>query len=280
MFSSALIVFREVLEACMIIGIVLAATRGIPNRSVWVAIGVLAGLVGAGIVAFFAEAISTSVEGMGQELFNAFVLLLATVMLAWHQIWMSQQGRAMAGAFKDLGQSVRAGDKTLGVLAVVVGVAMLREGSEAVLFLFGVTAAGSTSVSDVFGGALLGVAGGALCGGALYAGLLKIPTRSLFTVTGALIVLLAAGMASQAAAFLVQAGMLSPLSDELWNSSALLPRSSAVGELLHILVGYDDRPSGMQLVFYVTALTVILGLSRWVQHAPASKATSAAPNRA
>src|SRR5205809_4998446 len=81
MFGALIIVFREVIEAGLIIGIVLAATRGVSGRGRWVSAGVLAGALGAGIVALFAEAIANAFEGAGQELFNAGVLSAAVAML-------------------------------------------------------------------------------------------------------------------------------------------------------------------------------------------------------
>jgi high-affinity iron transporter len=77
-----------------------------------------------------------------------------------------------------------------------------------------------------------------------------------------MILLLAAGMASQGAAFLVQAGLLPPLSGSLWDSSFLLREDSLVGQALHALVGYVSQPVGIQLVFYIVTLAVIGGLMR------------------
>lgn len=264
MLGSAIIVFREVLEAALIIGIVLAATAGIPGRSLWVAGGVGVGIAGAGVVAFFAESIAAMAQGSGQELFNAGILVVAVSMLAWHQIWMSRHGREMSAAFKTLGQSIKVGDSTLRALAIVVGSAILREGSEAVLFLFGVAASSDASTASLISGAAIGLLCGAVCGGGLYFGLVRIPPRYLFGVTGWLITLLAAAMAAQAAGLLVQAGYLPTLVDELWDSSAVLERSSALGQLLHILVGYDDRPTGIQMLVYLLTAGGIVGLSRWL----------------
>jgi high-affinity iron transporter len=92
MFGALIIVFREVIEAGLIIGIVLAATRGVSGRGHWVLTGVLAGTLGAGIVALFAEAIANAFEGAGQELFNASVLGAAVVMLMSHTAWMARHG--------------------------------------------------------------------------------------------------------------------------------------------------------------------------------------------
>ena len=135
MLSTALIVFREVLEAALVVSIVLAATKGVPRRGWWVSGGLAGGIVGAGLIAGFADVISTWASGMGQEVFNAGVMFVAVIMLAWHSIWMSQHSREMAQQLASVGKAVAAGSRPLTGLAIVVGVAVLREGSEAVLFL-------------------------------------------------------------------------------------------------------------------------------------------------
>ena len=75
MLGALIIVFREVIEAGLIIGIVMAATRGVPTRGRWISIGVIAGVLGAAVVAAFAGVISEAFQGSGQELFNASVPL-------------------------------------------------------------------------------------------------------------------------------------------------------------------------------------------------------------
>lgn len=280
MFGSALIVFREVLEAALVVGIVLAATRGVPGRTLWVFGGIVAGSLGAGLVALFAQAIAGAAQGFGQELFNATVLFIAVAMLTWHQAWMSQHGRDITRHMKEVGRSIKEDGGPLYGLGIVVGLAILREGSEAVLFLYGVAAGNLDSHAQMLVGGILGLAGGILCGAGLYLGLLKIPARWLFSVTGWMIILLAAGMASQGAAFLVQAGVLPALGDQIWNSSAILARDSLFGRVLHTLVGYDDRPAGIQLVFYAVTLFGITGLSRLVSRAHRAPAAGVAPNAA
>ncbi|HEY4857296.1 MAG TPA: FTR1 family protein, partial [Xanthobacteraceae bacterium] len=137
MLGALIIVFREVIEAGLIIGIVLAVTRGVPGRGRWVGAGVLAALVGAGLLALFAETIASAFEGAGQELFNAGVLGIAVVMLMWHNLWMAGHGQEMAASMAEVGKAVSAGKRPLAALAMVVGLATLREGSEVVLFLYG-----------------------------------------------------------------------------------------------------------------------------------------------
>jgi high-affinity iron transporter len=262
MLGALVIVFREVIEAGLIIGIVLAATRGVPGRGNWVAAGVLAGALGAGLVALFAEAIANAFEGSGQELLNASVLGAAVAMLMWHNAWMARHGREMAAEMAAVGAAVTAGTRPMTALAAVVGLAVLREGSEVVLFLYGIVAAGSSGSALLVGG-LLGLAAGAAFTALTYYGLVSIPPRYIFTVTTALIALLAAGMAAQAVQFLDNAGVINVLGRRLWDSSGVLPQDSVPGLMLHTLVGYTDRPTELQLLVYLATLAVMAALS-WI----------------
>lgn len=264
MLSTALIVFREVLEAALVVSIVLAATKGVPRRGRWVGGGLAGGIVGAGLIAAFADVISSWASGMGQEVFNAGVMFVAVVMLAWHSIWMGKHSREMAQQLSAVGKAVAAGSTPLTGLAIVVGVAVLREGSEAVLFLYGIAAGEPGQTSQMIVGGLLGIIGGVGLGAAMYAGLLKIPLKRLFGVTNGLIVLLAAGMASQGMGFLLAAGLVPSWGDTVWDTSWLLKETSIVGKMLHTLIGYTARPAGIQVVAYVATLVTIVLLARRV----------------
>ena len=262
MLSTALIVFREVLEAALVVSIVLAATKGVPRREWWVGAGLIGGVVGAALIAGFADVISSWASGMGQEVFNAGVMFVAVVMLAWHSIWMSKHSRELARQLSSVSKAVAAGSRPLTGLAIVVGVAVLREGSEAVLFLYGIAAGDPGQTSQMIVGGLLGIVGGVGLGAAMYAGLLQIPLKRLFGVTNGLIVLLAAGMASQGVGFLVSAGLLPAWGDTVWDTSWLLKETSIVGKMLHTLVGYTARPAGIQIAAYLATLAVIIVLAR------------------
>lgn len=260
MLGALVIVFREVIEAGLIVGIVLAATAGVAHRGRWVALGVAAGVLGACLVAAFAGSIATLFQGSGQEMLNAAVLILAVVMLAWHNGWMASHGREMARELRAVGSAVADGSRPLAALAVVVGVAVLREGSEVVLFLYGIAASGKTTAAAMISGGALGIVGGAAVSALMYRGLVTIPTRSLFAVTSGLITLLAAGLASQAVAFLQQGGYFEGLSAPLWDSSWLLAEDSIAGRLLKTLIGYSQSPSGAQLIAYLATIGLIVGL--------------------
>ncbi len=273
MLGALIIVLREVVEAGLIIGIVLAATHGIAGRSRWIGLGLLGGLAGASLVAAFAGAISHAFEGSGQELLNAGVLVLAVIMLTWHNVWMARHGRELAKEMRQVGSDVQAGAKPMTALAIVVCVAVLREGSEVVLFLYGVAASG-TSGAALFVGGILGLLGGAVLSALSYYGLLAIPFRYLFAVTGTLITLLAAGMAAQAVKFLDMAGFVTIFDTRLWDTSRVLSEGSLPGRILHTLLGYTDHPTGMQVVVYAASLVVMFMLTRAVGRRPVAVETS------
>jgi high-affinity iron transporter len=261
MFGASIVVFRETVEAALLIGIIAAATRGIPGRGNWIAGGILAGAAGAALVAALTGQLSALLDGIGQELFNAAILAVAVILLGWHNIWMSVHAVELAAAAKQVGKEVGDGRRQLSAILVVIAVAVLREGSESVLFLYGLMAGGETDLAAVAGGGMLGVLAGGALGLVLYAGMLRIPMRWFFSVTGALILLLAAALASQLAKFLIQADVLPSLRSPLWDTSAALSGRSPLGTLMHALAGYDPTPAGMQVLFYVvTALAIVAGM--------------------
>ncbi len=259
MLASAVVMFREVLEAALIIAIVLGASRGIAGRGKWVAGGIGMGFLGAAIVAAVMDIASTSLIGNAQSILDAVILLCAVVMLTWHNVWMNSHGKQLAKELKEIGQEVCCGNRPLAALMVVTMVAVMREGSEAVLFLWAIASSGEQSLHMVLGG-IGGLVAGALVGVFLYFGLLRIPVKHFFSVTSWLILFLSAGLAAQAAGFLNQLGLLPALGYGVWNTSEFLSQSSMTGQLLHILIGYVANPSGIQIVFYAGTLLTTLVL--------------------
>jgi high-affinity iron transporter len=262
MLGALIIVFREVIEAGLIVGIVLAVTKGLRGSRLLVGLGVIAGVLGASLVAVFAGAIGGALAGVGQEVFNASILLIAVAMLTWHNVWMATHGRELAAEVKQVGAEVRAGSRSIAALGVVVAVAVMREGSEVVLFLYGLVASSNSTTFELLEGSIFGLLLGVAVTGLTYFGLVTIPTRWLFRVTTALITFLAAGLAAQAVVFLQQAGIVTALDETAWDTSAILSDTSLFGRVLHTLVGYSDQPSLLQVVVYLIVLIGGFGLSR------------------
>lgn len=257
MFPTATIVFREIIEIALVLGIVMAATRGLPGRRFLALAGLTLGIIGSIFIAFFTDKISAAIDGMGQEIFNACIMFIAVGFLSWTVIWMKKHGRHMAKNLKAVGQDVVEGKKSLYVIVGVIALATFREGAEIVLFTYGMTASGAFAMTDIILGGIIGGIGGAIVGTALYFGLLKTLQRHLFTVTSWMLIVLTAGMAAQGANFLIAAGVLPDLIPQVWDTSTFIPGHGFLGQTLSVLIGYTPRPTGMELLFYTTALGTI-----------------------
>lgn len=260
MMSMALIVFREMLEIALILGVLAAATRGVWGRGRWFALGIGGGILAASSVALLADRIAESAEGMGQDIFNALVLCTAALLIGWTVVWMRAHGAGLQTHLKEVGEAVSRKQRPLITLSIVIALAILREGSEIILFTYGALASGE-AWTPVLLGTLAGTAAGGLTGTFLYMGLIRVSTRRLFTLTSWMLIFLAAGMASQAMGFLQAADIVPVLTASLWDTSRLLPENSLVGRLFQALFGYCARPTGMQVVIYTsTALLITLAL--------------------
>jgi hypothetical protein len=149
----------------------------------------------------------------------------------------------------------------MSILAVVVGLAVMREGSEIVLILQGLWA-DQSSTAPMLIGSFIGLGFGVVAGTLIYFGLLALSVSRLFALTNGLLVLIAAGMAAHAANFLNQADLLPALGTRLWDTSFILSDDSLTGKALGALVGYIARPSGIEVLFYVATVLTVLALIR------------------
>lgn len=257
MFNAGVIVFREVFEIAIVVCVILAATRQVPGRGKYIAGGIGLGALSVAILAYFAEFIVGFAAHLGTHVFNAIVLFTAASLIAVSVVWMQQHGREIAAHMKALGASIATGAKPLYMLGIVVALAVLREGSEIVLFLYGVYASGESTVTDIIFGGLAGAALATMAGAFMYLGLIRIPVKQLFSVSGWLLAFLAAGMVAKGIGHLVQGGFLPGLINPIWDTSSILPQRELFGRFLSVLVGYQDQPAGIQVLFYVVTLILI-----------------------
>ncbi len=271
MLATALIIFREVFEIAIILSVVMAATKGIPARNKMVAMGMVAGIFGSLVIAYFAGEISNLAEGVGQELFNAGILFAASLMIGWTVLWMRKHAKHLKDQIHSLGKAISHGSASLYSMSVVIALAVLREGSEIVLFVYGLIAS-NQPIINIVTGALIGFTGGTILGFGLYKGIIRISPRYVFSVTSWLLVFLAAGLCSIAAGYVVSAGYFSDFSTILWDSSAILSESSLFGQALHILIGYSERPMLLQLMCYIiVVLALSLGIFLLKDKQPANR---------
>ena len=260
MLAALFIVFREVFEMAIIVCVVMAATKGLPHRGKWVGIGIAAGALGALILAILGEGFSLLEHGHQKLIFNAAVLFIAAILIAWTVVWMKQHGREIASHLKQVSNKVSGYELPMHMISVVVAIAVLREGSEIVLFLYGIAATGDISTFSILFGGFIGLSVGVLTGVLMYFGVLRIPVKYLFSTTSVLLTFIAAGMVANGVGKLVQANILPALGYAIWNTSTILSQDSLLGRLLHVLVGYQQQPEGIQLICYFITLLIVFSI--------------------
>jgi high-affinity iron transporter len=257
MLQIAIVVFREILEISLIVGILTAATKEIHGRIKWILGGLGLGIIASVILALFTDRISESLDGMGQEFFNGLILIAAAVMISWTILWMQKHAKSMSAELKRLGNSVREGRKPLYVLLFVVFFSVLRESTEIVLFSYSYYISG-TAVAHIILGLAIGIISGIAIGAALYFGLLKAFGKYFFSVTTWILVFFAAGIAAQGMGFWINAEIVPALGNPAFDSSNILSQQSVFGKFLHIFFGYIDQPAGSQLIAYFMTLAVLV----------------------
>jgi len=256
MLQIIIVVFREILEISLILGILTAATKNIEGRSKWIAGGLTLGLILSAALAFFTDRISETFDGLGQEIFNGIILATAATMISWTIIWMQKHAKSLSGELKQLSKSIVSGKAPLYSLLFVVLFSTLREGAEIVLFTYSSYISG-LAIDKIIIGLFIGLSLGLSLGLALYFGMLKIFGKYFFIVTTWILIFIASGIMAQAFGFWIRADIMPALGDPIWDSSNILLETSILGKLFHIFLGYIDRPAGLQVIAYFANLSLL-----------------------
>ncbi|MEQ9115498.1 MAG: FTR1 family protein [Rickettsiales bacterium] len=263
MYQSFIIIFREILEIAIILSVVVAATQNIKKRNTHILFGILAGIIGASIIAIFTGKISNALDGAGQEITNALTLLFASGFIGWTVIWMKKHGRQLSSTIKQKGKEVQAGEASLLSISTIVALSIFREGSEVVLFTYSILATTKDSVLQIIAGAGAGLFAGTLTGILFYLGIIQFSGKHLFNVTAILLSFISASMASQAGMFLQAAGYIDFINAQpIWNSSFLLSDSSVFGNVASVIFGYTSQPTIIEITFYLLTLLIIAGSAK------------------
>ncbi|EJR8516911.1 FTR1 family protein [Salmonella enterica] len=260
MMAVILIVFREVLEAGLIISVILAACKGYKISHLVIA-GITSGVIFSGLLALFTNSIENALSGTGQEVFNSALLLTATLMLSWQIVWMSTKGKEMADASRNEVRNILSEGNKNYAIAVVVAIAVMREGSEVVLFMYSIIISTGTSVTAMFTGGIIGVVAGIVFTFLLYRGLILIPLMFIFLLSNIVLTFIAAGLASQGIGILSSIDIIPAIKDTVWDSSWLLSDNSWQGGLARAIFGYTSTPSGVQIITWILVATLILSIS-------------------
>jgi len=252
MLASTIIVLREMLEMCLVIGMISAALNNIPKKRMILLLGAAFGLFLSGILAFIFYRATDFLAEAGQEYINIIILIASIICIALTLLWINSHIVSLHHKLKEASL-----DASILPIIFVIALAIAREGAELVLFMHGVAAGGAKAIDLTIGfifGSLIGTSLGIM----MYMGLLKIPHKYFFKAINIMLMLLAAGMAAQLAHYFMAADLIKIGANILWDSSWLMSDDSLVGKALHGLLGYSTKPTALQAGFYIATLLSML----------------------
>ncbi|UCM92570.1 MULTISPECIES: FTR1 family iron permease [unclassified Candidatus Tisiphia] len=258
MFKIALVVFRECLEIALLLGVILAVTKQLEKSRIYIIAGVMLGTVSAALFAFFTRSITVAFSGLGDEIFNSGIILLTVALIGWTIVWMQGYGIKIKQNLNDLSVKISSGDSSYIMLVLIVAATILREGMEIIILVYSISSVEIIDSNSYLLGLIIGIVSGLTLGVIIYLGLIKIVNQQyIFRISSILLMLVASGFAAEAAGILSSSGIITILSDQLWDSSWLISDRSIYGKFLKMITGYIARPNGLQVVFYVCTLGLI-----------------------
>ncbi|HNT40214.1 MAG TPA: FTR1 family protein [Rubrivivax sp.] len=262
------IIWRESVEALLVVGILhawLARTPQAAGGRRWLWGGVIGGLLLAAALAFGIYSAHELLLDF-QEQFQTAMVLLAAVLIVQMVLWMRAHGRTLKRDLEQ-GLSQRAEERNWWGVAVLAALAIAREGSEAVVFLYGTLAAAPAAELPWMGlAALVGLALALLTFWLLQLGGKVLSWQLFFRVTEIMLLLLAGALLVTAVEQMQALEWLPPLRDGLWDTSALLDDMTRTGGLLAALTGYRAQPSLMTVLVLLAYWAVVVWLMRRPAH--------------
>lgn len=262
MFKIAIVIFREFLEISILLGIILAATRNIKNRSIYIILGIMIGVIGSAVIAFFISSISISFHEIGDEVFNASIILLTSFIIGFTTIWMNKTSRVIKHKINNIVVDIESDKLNKVMLTLLVSTTIFREGVEIVLFICSIAHSTIGDGENYLLGLGIGAFGGLTFGLGIYLGLLKFAGKYIFKICFVLLSFIAAGLSAEAAGILTSVGVIDILYTPLWDTSCFISDNALLGKMLKIFIGYEASPNGMQLIFYFTTLLLLFGIAK------------------
>ena len=274
-FPNLLIGLREGLEAALVVSILVAYLVKTDRRNrlplVW------AGVAGAVVLSVaFGALLTYVVTGLDtfkqQELAGGFLSIFAVGLVTWMIFWMRRTARHLKAELT--GKLEAAIAMGAGAVALMAFLAVAREGLETTLFFFSAAQQADSEVGPLLG-FLAGIAIAVVLAFALYQGAVRINLATFFTWTGALLVVVAAGIFAYGFHDLQEAEVLPGLNTLAFDVSAQIPPDSWYGTLLKGIFNFQPQTTVLQATAWVAYLVPVLTFFLWPSKS--AESTTSAP---
>ncbi len=260
MAAAFLIGLREGLEAALIVGIICAYLVKVGRKDVlrWVVAGVA---LAAGLSLAIGVVIVTTIGRLPfktQATLEGIAAVVAVAMVTWMLFWMRRQGRSIKGELES-GVAAALASGSAGALIGLAFLAVIREGIETTLFFLAILGSQTGDVQGAIAAGLVGLLVAVAIGWAIFALGKRVNLGRFFTVTGVVLVFVAAGLVVYAVTEFTEAGFL-PIQAPLFDLGTVLPTTSPLGAMLNGLFGYRAAPTPNQVAAWLLYLVPVLTL--------------------
>jgi high-affinity iron transporter len=283
MLANYLIGLREGLEATLVVVILVAYLvksdrTGLLGR-IWAGVA-----IAVGVSLAFGALLTFGPRGLSfeaQEAIGGTLSIVAVGFVTWMVMWMARSARSLSGDLKGrVDKAAAAGGAASLVLVAMLAVG--REGLETALFLWAATAAADSTTGPLVGAAL-GIGTAVVLGYLFYRGAVKINLSKFFTWTGAILILVAAGVLAYGIHDLQEAGLLEGLNSLAFDVSGAVPPGSFVGTILKGTLNFSPATTWLQAVVWALYVAVTMTLffrqiGRSHRPAPASAVPAGTPS--
>lgn len=247
--GSFLITFRESLEAGVIIGMLFAILHLFEKnrKDIYLWAGVVAGLICSVLFAWVFHVFLGGFEGKNEKIYEGILMVVACGLITHMVFWMREKGKCLK---RDVAEKIHVilKKKTLWMLAVLSFCAVIREGIETVIFLNAIDAQGNGAISLIWG--ILGVIAAVILSYMVYRSSHKVSPKKFFQISGAILLLMAAGLLAHGIVEFQTAGWLPIIEKPIYDLSAIFSEKEGLGLYLKALFGYDANPSLIAVVSY------------------------------
>ncbi len=262
MFQITITVFREFLEITILLGLFGAAAHNLKNFKLLMASGMLIGSFGASVIAFFAQYISDSLDGVGSDIFDAVIILITVVMLCSTLVWMKFYSRKLRANINSVSEGIESGALSNVMLISLISSTIFREGSEIVLLIHSISMINHEEVFAYLYGFFIGASAGIIFGLSIYFSLFRFAKKYIFPISTFFMTFIAAGLAAEAARIFSNIGVIDIFGNRAWDTSWLVSDLSITGKILKAILGYSARPKVIEVLFYLGTILIIIILGK------------------
>lgn len=269
MFNALVVVWRESLEAMLVIGVMLSWIVRQPDpaslkRGLWG--GAVAGLALAGVLGYAAYTAQSEFAGEALEQFQLAMVLAAAALILHMVLWMHEHGRSMKRELERQVERTAASTGAVLSVAAITALAVAREGAETVIFLYGLGMEGDGAAMQLFSGAAAGFAIAAATAWAMARGAKFLNLRTLFRISEYLLLIIATSLLVAGVDKMIGMDWLPALVDPLWDASGILSDAGGAGRFLADFTGYRARPAATVVIavaaFWIYALWRMVQIDR------------------